>query len=72
MPFEMLENQYLIVEAKGVGDTYYCNERGKLRKFTGGSIKTYNSDSTTTEAVSEDKKGGKKKGGKRKGCGGGR
>ena len=61
MPFEMLENQYLIVEAKGVGDTYYCNERGKLRKFTGGSIKTYNSDSTTTETVSEDKKGGKKK-----------
>lgn len=61
MPFEMLENQYLIVEAKGVGDTYYCNERGKLRKFTGGSIKTYNSDSTQAETVSEDKKGGKKK-----------
>ena len=36
----MLENQYLIVHADDRTTTYYCYEEGKLRKFTGASIKT--------------------------------
>jgi len=40
VPFELKENQYLIVKASDSGSTFYCYENGQLRKFTGGSIKT--------------------------------
>lgn len=40
VPFELKENQYLIVKADSSSSTFYCYEGGQLRKFTGGSIKT--------------------------------
>lgn len=40
---------------------YYCKEHGKLRKLTGGSIKTYNTEQDPKEITFEDKKGNKKK-----------
>lgn len=57
----MLENQYLIIETEGASTAYYCYEHGRLRKFTGDSIKTYNSTPATTDVSYEDKKGNKKK-----------
>lgn len=39
-PFEMKENEYLIVKTEDGCTTYYCYEKGALRKFTGCSIKT--------------------------------
>ena len=39
-PFEMKENEYLIVESEDGSTTFYCNEHGTLRKFTGCAIKT--------------------------------
>lgn len=40
IPFEMKENQYLIVKSDDGSSIFYCYENGHLRKFTGGSIKT--------------------------------
>ena len=39
-PFQLKENEYLIVHAEDKTTVFYCWENGKLRKFTGGSIKT--------------------------------
>lgn len=44
VPFKMLENEYLIVKTEDGYATTYCYENGKLRKFTGGSIKTVKDD----------------------------
>ena len=41
IPFQLKENEYLIVKTGDGTTTFYCNENGRLRKFTGGSIKTY-------------------------------
>lgn len=38
-PFEMLENEYLIVYDNSESPLYYCYENGTLRQFRGGSIK---------------------------------
>lgn len=40
VPFQLKENEYLIVRATDGSTTFYCYENGQLRKFTGGSIKT--------------------------------
>ena len=48
VPFELKENQYLIVRADDSSSIFYCYEKGKLRKFTGGSIKTYRDNSHVT------------------------
>ena len=40
VPFQLKENEYLIVKAEDDITTFYCYENGQLRKFTGGSIKT--------------------------------
>jgi len=40
VPFELKENEYLIVKVDSTSSTFYCYENGHLRKFTGGSIKT--------------------------------
>jgi len=40
VPFQLKENEYLIVMATDGSTTFYCYENGQLRKFTGGSIKT--------------------------------
>ena len=39
-PLSLKENEYLIVKSVDGSTTYYCYENEKLRKFTGGSIKT--------------------------------
>lgn len=41
---QLLENEYLIVESDGGSTILYCYEHGKLRKFTGPSIKTTRDD----------------------------
>lgn len=51
-PFEMKENQYLIVHSDGYSTLTYCWEHGKLRKFTGGSIKTFKSEQDQDEIES--------------------
>ena len=40
IPFELKENEYLIVKSDDSSSTFYCYENKQLRKFTGGSIKT--------------------------------
>jgi len=40
IPFQLKENEYLIVRTEDRSTTFYCYEEGKLRKFTGGAIKT--------------------------------
>lgn len=40
IPFQLKENEYLIVRSTDSSTTFYCYENGQLRKFTGGSIKT--------------------------------
>ena len=40
VPFQLKENEYLIVNTEDNVATFYCYENGHLRKFTGGSIKT--------------------------------
>lgn len=40
VPFQLKENEYLIVNTEDNISTFYCYENGHLRKFTGGSIKT--------------------------------
>lgn len=41
VPFEMKENEYLMVFTDDNTVSHYCYEKGKFRKFTGGSIKTF-------------------------------
>lgn len=41
IPFQLKENEYLIVNTGDGTTTFYCYENGQLRKFTGGSIKTF-------------------------------
>jgi PhoH-like ATPase len=53
VPFELKENEYLIVKACDSGSTFYCYENGQLRKFTGGSIKTVKD---TTPVLLEEQK----------------
>lgn len=50
----MKENEYLIVESEDGSTTFYCNEGGKLRKFTGCAIKTVKD--TTPVPLEEHKK----------------
>jgi len=50
-PFEMYENEYLMVLADGGSTSYYCFENGKLRKFSGGSIKTTVENSSEEEPI---------------------
>ena len=40
VPFQLKENEYLIVKTDDRASTFYCWENNQLRKFTGGSIKT--------------------------------
>lgn len=40
VPFQLKENEYLIVNTEDNISTFYCYENRHLRKFTGGSIKT--------------------------------
>ena len=40
IPFQLKENEYLIVHTEDHSTTFYCFENGHLRKFTGCSIKT--------------------------------
>ena len=40
LPFQLFENEYLIIYDEENLPTYYCYEKGKLRPFKGGSIKT--------------------------------
>ena len=57
VPFQLKENEYLIVESEDGSSTFYCNEGGNLRKFTGGSIKTVKD---TTPVFLEEKDTDKK------------
>ena len=57
IPFQLKENEYLIVKTDDKATTFYCNECGKLRKFTGGSIKTFKD---TTPVPLEEPKGKEK------------
>ena len=41
VPFQMKENEYLIVHDTQGCSTFYCYENGKFRNFRGGSIKTF-------------------------------
>ena len=54
IPFQLKENEYLIVRAEDGSTVFYCNEQSKLRKFTGGSIKTFKD--TTPVTLEEPKK----------------
>jgi len=40
LPFQLFENEYLIIYDDENLPTYYCYEKGRLRPFKGGSIKT--------------------------------
>ena len=53
LPFQMLENEYLVVESDDESQQYYCYEHNKLRQFRGGSIKTVK-EQTSAEAFVED------------------
>ena len=53
IPFQLKENEYLIVKGEDSTTSFYCWENGKLRKFTGGSIKTFKD--TTPVALEEQK-----------------
>lgn len=55
LPFELNENEYLIIQTSD-GNLYYCYENGKLRKFTGGSIKTYREKTEETQDSAKKKK----------------
>ena len=57
IPFQLNENEYLIVRTGDGTTTFYCYENGQLRKFTGGSIKTYKD---TTPVPLEEPKGKEK------------
>ena len=53
IPFQLKENEYLIVKTPDNVATFYCYEGGNLRKFTGGSIKTVKD--TTPVSLEEPK-----------------
>ena len=53
LPFQMLENEYLVVESDDGSPQYYCYEHNKLRQFRGGSIKTVK-EQTPAETFIED------------------
>ena len=53
LPFQMLENEYLVVEPDDGSTQYYCYEHNKLRQFRGGSIKTVK-EQTPAEIFIED------------------
>lgn len=55
VPFKLHENEYLLVESEEGYTTYYCYENNKLRKFTGGSIKTFKDEKQEiTDTSNED------------------
>ncbi len=56
VPFELKENQYLIVKVDGGSSTFYCYENGKLRRFTGGAIKTTKDTTATDEELIQEKR----------------
>lgn len=58
VPFEMLENEYLIIYSDDGTPNYYCYEGGELRKFHGKSIQTCRETFFDSE---EDTRSGKKK-----------
>ena len=60
VPFELKENQYLIVRMDNSSSLFYCYESGKLRKFTGGSIKTVR-EATPNDADEQKHAEGKKR-----------
>lgn len=53
LPFQLLENEYLVVESENESPQYYCYEHNKLRQFRGGSIKTVK-EQTPAEIFIED------------------
>lgn len=53
LPFQLLENEYLVIESEDESPQYYCYEHNKLRQFRGGSIKTVK-EQTPTEIFTED------------------
>jgi len=62
--FELKENQYLIVKSDDGSSIFYCYENGQLRKFTGGSFKTFKETSLASlddTKYEEDKKSATKK-----------
>lgn len=57
----MLENEYLLVESDGGSTLVYCYEHGKLRKVSGGSIKTFSeAPAAPVEAEKTDAKSTRK------------
>ena len=59
IPFQLQENEYLIVNSADNATTYYCAEGGKLRKFTGSSIKTIR-DANPVQKEEHKQQGNKK------------
>ena len=55
IPFQLKENEYLIVKSEGSSTIFYCYENGQLRKFTGGSIKTTKDDTPVLLESSKSK-----------------
>ena len=55
IPFQLKENEYLIVKSDGSSTIFYCYENGQLRKFTGGSIKTTKDDTSVLLESSKSK-----------------
>lgn len=53
LPFQLLENEYLVIESEDESPQYYCYEHNKLRQFRGGSIKTVK-EQTPVEICTED------------------
>lgn len=53
LPFQLLENEYLVIESDDESPQYYCYEHNKLRQFRGGSIKTVK-EQTPVEICTED------------------
>lgn len=60
VPVELLENEYLIVKSENEATLFYCNENNKLRKFTGGAIKTSREAIVVEESMMENKKASSK------------
>lgn len=61
VPFEMNENEYLIVHDIEGYTTYYCYENGKFRNFRGGSIKTFSVEHSDDEDIFVQNKKSKSK-----------
>ena len=55
VPVSLKENEYLIVKSEGSSTIFYCYEKGQLRKFTGGSIKTTKDDTPVLLESSKSK-----------------